>query len=281
MSLQKEVWVAGIKENPIPDHSFVNASTNMSEYVENNILHLAEAGIEPTVYENWFENSENPLPLNLITDIPHQVSLNKYSSEQTRSRKLQDVELAYDKRESLINRHKTSLAKNIGKRASFAWTAAQSNAFNKVIDLGKDDSIIDAIIDLQAFYAALDKPEFLNICMSPLHMARIRREDLRLYKEIMSEKGANIYGFRIYSYSQTPIFTADGIKKPFDALFDAGDRRCSFTWATDEVFRCFGTVEMYAKIGDPAIQADVISFAQRALVGNIRANNPKYLGVIV
>ena len=29
--LQKEVWVAGIKENPVPDSSFVAASTDMSE----------------------------------------------------------------------------------------------------------------------------------------------------------------------------------------------------------------------------------------------------------
>jgi hypothetical protein len=39
--LQKEVWIAGIQENPIPNTSFVFASTDKSEYVENNKLHLA------------------------------------------------------------------------------------------------------------------------------------------------------------------------------------------------------------------------------------------------
>ena len=57
--LQKEVWIAGIQENPIPNTSFVFASTDKSEYVENNKLHLAEAGIEPDVYENYFEGNEN------------------------------------------------------------------------------------------------------------------------------------------------------------------------------------------------------------------------------
>jgi hypothetical protein len=47
------------------------------------------------------------------------------------------------------------------------------------------------------------------------------------------------------------------------------------------VFRCFGDTEMYATLGAAATQADEISFAQRALVGKIRANSPKYLGAIL
>ena len=78
--LQKEVWIAGIQENPIPNTSFVFASTDKSEYVENNKLHLAEAGIEPDVYENYFEGNENDLPLQAITDIPNEVVLKTYST---------------------------------------------------------------------------------------------------------------------------------------------------------------------------------------------------------
>ena len=39
--LQKEVWIGDIKEQPIPDSSFVMESTDMSEHVENNKLNLA------------------------------------------------------------------------------------------------------------------------------------------------------------------------------------------------------------------------------------------------
>ena len=52
-------------------------------------------------------------------------------------------------------------------------------------------------------------------------------------------------------------------------------------WVTDEVFRCFGDVEMYATLRDSGLQADTLSFAQRALVGVIRARTPKYLGAIL
>ncbi|WP_395075386.1 hypothetical protein [Flavobacterium sp.] len=279
--LQKEIWVAGIKENPVPDHSFVAASTDMSEYVENNKLHLAEAGLEPAVLEDYFVGNEADLPTATIADVPSEVVLRTYSTEQTRHRDLQEVELQYNRRDSIIKRHASSLAKNIGKRAAFAWSPQAANAFNKVVVLGASDKVIDAIIDMQLFYAQLDKTEEVNICLTPEHMAKLRKENLQIYKEIMSEKGANIYGFKVYSYSNCPLYTSAGVKKPFGAVAVAGDKRASFTWCTDETFRCFGDVNVYEKLSDPGSQADNISYAQRALVGNIRASNPKYLGAIV
>ncbi|WP_286768183.1 MULTISPECIES: hypothetical protein [Sphingobacterium] len=280
IGLQTEIWVPGIKENPVPDTSFVAASTDLSEFVENNKLHLAEAGVEPGVHEDYFEGNDDDLPFATIEDIPGEVVLKTYSTEQTRHRRLQEVELQYNRKESIINRHKISLGKNIGKRAAFAWSPTANNAFNKILKLGANDSVIDALIDIQLFYAQLDKTDGLNFCLDPIHMAKIRKENVKLYKEILAEKGQTPYGFKIYSYTQNPIYTDAGVKKPFGAVMDATDKRASFAWCTDEVFRCFGDTEMYATLGASGSQADTISFAQRALVGNIRASAPKYLAAI-
>jgi len=277
--LQTEVWVAGIKENPVPDNSFVYASTDMSEYVEHNKLHLAEAGIKPAVFEDYFAGNENPLPLANIQDIPNEVVLKTYSTEQTRHRQLQEIELQYNKRDSVIGRHKKSLAKNIGKRAAYMWSPAVNNAFNKILNTGANDSILDAVIDAEAFMNDLDMVDNFNICFNAEHMARIKKEDKKLYKEILNEKV--LYGFKVFRYTQNPIYTADGAKKAFGATKDATDKRSSIIWCSDEVFRCFGDTEMYATLRDSGLQADTLSFAQRALVGNIRAANPKYLAAIL
>lgn len=279
MSLVKSVWVAGIKENPIPDNSFVFASVDLSEHVENNTLNLAEAGIEPDVHEDYFASNEDDLPLADVADIPNEVVLKTYSTERTRHRDLQECELAYNRRMSVINRHKTALAKNIGVRAAYNWTPTVDNAFNKIMNLGANDSVIDAIIELEAFYSDLDITEGLNICLNAKHMARIKKENKNLYKEILKDK--EIFGFRLFRYSKNPLYTSAGVKKPFGAVAEAGDKRASFTWVADEVFRCFGDVQMYADLGRAGIQADEISFAQRALAGKIRGNNPKYQGVIL
>lgn len=276
--LLKEMWIAGIQENPIPNNSFVFASTDKSEYVDNNKLHLAEAGIEPAVHEDYFNGSEDDLPLATIADIPNEVVLKTYSTERTRHRKLQEVELAYNKRMSVIERHKTSLAKNLGVRAAFAWTPAVTNTYNKVTTLGAG-SIIDAVIDLAAFYEALDVYDDRQICFTAEHMAKIRKENKVLYKEIM--KGEDLYGFKVHRYNKTPLFTSLGVKKPFGSVKEAGDLQASFAWVSTETFRCFGDTEMYETLASAASQADEISFAQRALVGNIRATTPRYLGAII
>ncbi|MDV6170228.1 hypothetical protein R1T16_17460 [Flavobacterium sp. DG1-102-2] len=277
--LQKEVWVAGIKENPIPDTSFVFASVDLSEYVDNNKLHLAEAGVEPDVHEDYFAGNEDDLPIADISDVPGEVVLKTYSTDRTRHRKLQEVELQYNRRQSILGRHKTSLAKNLGKRAAYAWTPSVDNEFNKIMPIAADASVIDAIIDMEAFYNSLDMVDDLNICLSAEHMARIKKEDKKLYKQILDE--GKMYGFKVFRYSQNPLYTAANAKKPYGAVKEATDKRSSFTWCSTEVFRCFGDTEMYATLGSAASQADEISFAQRALVGKVRANNPKYLGVIL
>ena len=277
--LNTEVWVAGIKENPVPNTSFVSASVDMSEYVNHNKLHLAEAGIEPGVHENYFDGNEDPLPLASITDIPSEVVLNTYSTEQTRHRQLQDIELQYNKRESIIGRHRTSLGKNIGQRAAHSWTTDLNDEFNKLVALGSN-SIVDAIIDCKAFFETLDMHENLNICLSPEHMALIRKQDYKLYKELQKDSAMDIYGFKKWQYSKTPLFTAAGVKKPLGTVKEATDTRSSFMWVTDEVFRCFGDTEMYETLRDSGTQADTLSFAQRALVGKIRAAAPKYLATI-
>ena len=277
--LQTEVWVAGIKENPIPDNSFVFQSVDLSQYVEHNKLHLAEAGVEPTVHEDYFATSNTPLPITDIADIGNEVVLHTYSTEQTRHRDLQEIELSYDRRSSVIKRHRVSLAKNMGKRAAYAWAPKQDDAWNKVLNLSSSDSVIDAIIDLKQFMEENDILEGVNICFTPGHFARIRKEDKRLYKDILNEK--EMYGIKVFQYSQNPLYTSAGVKKPFGATKENTDKRASFMWVTDEVFRCFGDVEMYATLRDSGLQADTLSFAQRALVGVIRARTPKYLGAIL
>lgn len=277
--LTKEIWVSDLKENPIPDTSFLKASTDLSVYVNNDTIHLQEAGIEPGVYIDYFEGNETDLPLANIQDVPSEVVLSTYSTERTRHRNLQDVELAYNKRQSIINRHRTALSKTMGLRAAHSWTPGTANAFNKVVGIGSNN-FTDGVIDMQQFFASADKIEGLNICLSAAHLAKLQKEDKNLYKAIFNKETDNLYGFKVWMYSQTPVFTSAGVKKPVGATLDPTDTRSTFFWATDEVFTCMGTVEMYATLGAASIQADEISFAQRALVGNIRAAAPKYRGVI-
>ena len=48
MALNKQVWLKQILEGFYPDDSFLTKAVNYSEFVDNNRLHIASAGIDPT-----------------------------------------------------------------------------------------------------------------------------------------------------------------------------------------------------------------------------------------
>lgn len=280
--LQTEVWIADIKEKPLPDTSFIAQSQDLSSYVNNNTLHLAEAGVDPDVHLNYFSQNDTELPIQSIDDIPHEVLLQIWSTSQTRHNNLLDAELSYDKRASILNRHRAALAKNMAQRTAYAWSPQETNAFNKVINLEASDSVIDGLFDQQAFFRDLDLDmSNMNVILTADHAARIRKEDKKLYKEISSEKGAVIADFRVFFYSKTPWYTSAGVKKPYGSTIESGDKKASIIWCSDEVFRCTGDVEIYPTLKHSGWQADLFSMGQRALNGKIRSNAPKYFGAIL
>lgn len=280
--LQKELWIADIKEQPLPDTSFINQSQDFSGFVNNNTLHLAEAGVDPDVHLNYFTQNAVELPIQAIDDIPHEVLLQIWSTNQTKHNNLLEAELAYDKRASVLNRHRNALAKNMAARTAYAWAAAADDANNKILNIAPADSVIDAIIDMQAFFRDLDLDmSKMNIILNASHAARVRKEDKKLYKEISSEKGASIYDFKVFFYSKTPYYTSAGVKKPFGSVIDGTDKKSSVIWSSEEVFRCTGDVEVYATLGHSGWQADLFSMGQRALNGKIRSNAPKFFGAVL
>ncbi len=280
--LQKEVWIADIKEQPLPDTSFIAQSQDFSSYVNNNTLNLAEAGVDPDVHLNYFTENNDELPIQDINDIPHEVVLQIWSTNQTKHNNLLEAELSYDKRASVLNRHRNALAKNMAQRTAFAWSAATNDAYNKILNLSANDSVIDGLFDMQAFMRDHDLDmSNLNVLLTADHAARIRKEDKKLYKEISSEKGATIADFKVFFYSKTPYYTSDGVKKPWGSVIQAGDKKASVIWSSEEVFRCTGDVNVFSTIKHSGWQSDLFSMAQRALNGKIRSNSPKYFGVIL
>jgi hypothetical protein len=278
----KEIWIADIIEKPLPDTSFIGQSQDLSGYVNNNVLHLAEAGVDPDVYLNYFRDNAVELPLQDISDIPHEVVLQIWSTAQTKHNNLLEAELSYDKRASVLNRHRNALAKNMGARTAYSWAASTNDAFNKILNIAPTDSVIDAFIDMQAFMRDLDLDmSNMNTILSADHAARIRKEDKKLYKDLMSEKGATLNDFKIFFYSKTPYYSAAGVKNAFGAVPTGTDKKSSIVWSSEEVFRCTGDVNIYPTLSHAGWQADLFSMGQRALNGKIRAQGPKYFGAIL
>lgn len=269
--LNKEIWIADIREGFLPNTSFISQSQDMSMWVENDKINLADAGVNPDVLVN---NSTFPVPINDRVDNPLSLELNMYDTVNTRLRKAEMIELAYDKRASVVRGHQNALRLKIAAHAAWSWTAGTTDATNnnKVFDLtGASAFTFNHIIDLQNHYDSFDAPEGERILvLNPNHVSELQKDDLKLFKSIFSSSSPELYGFKLFKYSKTPRFDASLNKKAFGAANAGTDKVSSFAFLSSEVMTAMGTTDMFERLNDPEARADILGFQQRALALPIR-----------
>ena len=78
--LNREIWVPEIIEKFYPSDSFLTHSKSLDAWVDNNKLNLQEAGVDPEVY---VDNELYPIPIAARTDIPHEIVLKRFDTENT------------------------------------------------------------------------------------------------------------------------------------------------------------------------------------------------------
>ncbi len=278
--LQTEVWLADVlPEKFYPQSHFLSAVRDLSSLVENNTINLAEAGADPDVLVN---NTVYPVPIVDVSDLPREVTLKTYDTENSVVRNAVAIELAYDQRATYIEKHQKALARKFGIDAAWAYAPQEhdSNKFNNVLKLGANDSIIDAYIDQQAHFLNADaEGEDLVSVISPDHMAKIAKEDKVLYKAIMAKPGDVFYGFKMFPYSKLPIYFNDGTKAALGAAFVEGThKKASIFFIGSEVCKAMGTLDFFSRLKDPEARGDIFGFQARFTASSFRN---KYMGAIL
>ena len=115
MALNKEIWIAQIKEGFYPNRIFLNKVMDYSAEVENDKIHFASAGIDPNVLIN---NSTYPIAIVGRQDIDNSIVLDKFETENTIVRRPEAIEYSYDKLESVIRQHRQVLQTSTAKKAA-------------------------------------------------------------------------------------------------------------------------------------------------------------------
>ncbi len=276
VGLAKEIWLPELKEKFYPDSSFLSRSKDMSMFVDNDKIHLAEAGVNPDVLKN---NTVYPIPMAERPDNPIELVLDYYDTKNTILRNAEKAELSYDKRASVLSGHRGALLLSAVTNAAHNWAPDSNTTNTPVIQAtgadrgdGTKGLTFDDIISLQAAYDELDIPEQGRILvLSAKHKADLRKSDGKLYKDLLKEK--NMYGFDIYTLATKHMpryHRGTGVKVAFGAAPDVNDTICSFAYHEAEVMRADGTADMFYKEKDPAERADILGFQKRALYYPIR-----------
>lgn len=274
--LNKEVWITDIMEGFYPDSTFMEGVRDMTAWVDNNTINLAEAGADPEVLVN---NTVYPIPFQTRADIPLSLPLDDFITKGTVIRNLEIVEAAYDKRMSVAQGHQKSLRAKLHTKAAYAYAPTSDSAFTPVLPTtgavlgGVKKITLNDVIDLSSRFDMFDAPSDRVLVLHPQHLAALRAEDKDLFKSIMQEgkQGFNLYGFKVYFFSKTPTFVrTSGTKKAFGAASAATDTISSIAFCNGEVMKSLGDFRMNERLHDPELDGDMINFGMRALALPIR-----------
>ena len=120
MALIKEIWVADVQEALNRNADFLPYSIDDSAYVAFGTVHIPQSGNNPSVVKN---PATFPLQINERTDADRTYSLNQFALEPTLITNLDELQISYDKRQSVLGQQISTLTQRIGDEVAISWTA--------------------------------------------------------------------------------------------------------------------------------------------------------------
>ena len=278
--VNKEVWIDKVLENFYSAFEWLNGVDDWSEFVEFNTINYAVAGADPVILKN---NSTWPIVAAQRTDTAGTVVLDTYDSTTTRVRNLEEIEASYSKLESVVKQHRNALMKEIVKEClwNYAPATAAAGSFaatgaNRAAVIGSQSTVAATlqIADIARAQQELDNRDYPMegrvLVLSPYHREDLLKQDVSLQKQFADLKtgqALDLYGFKIYVSSQTPLYTKSTLaKKAYGAAADnTNDCVASVIFIQSQVMKAVGTMEMFYKEKgiNPEQRSDEVGFQMR------------------
>ena len=279
MGLNKQIWVRQIQENFYPSDNFLKPVRDFSAFVENDIIHIAAAGIDPKVLIN---NNTYPISIQKRTDEDCSIELDLFETENTLVRRPEEIEKAYNKLESVLMQHRNTLRKAVSSKAIHAFAPSGDTANTPVIQTtgaakdGRKRMTFEDLLNLkERFDNALIPLEDRYIVLHPKHVTDLLLEDVQLFKNLTDIREGEPFkfaGFGCYQFPIMPEYTLSGgklSKMPFNQESNGG-LFASVAFYAKEVMKADGDVHMYARMDDPAERATIVGFDKRFVAMPIR-----------
>jgi len=138
MALQTEIWVQDIQEQVFPENSFIRKSTDHSAFINNLTVHVPNSGAFASVTKN---RSSFPGTVTQRTDLDLTYSLGQYSTDPILITDIDQFQISYDKRQSLLRQFTDGLHDVISNQTAYSW--APSGATNGVTRIIKCTGALD------------------------------------------------------------------------------------------------------------------------------------------
>lgn len=284
MALQQEIWAKDIQENFYQNNEFLQKATDHSMWVNFKTVHIPQAGSAGTVEQN---RSLLPAAITSRTDSELTYNLNEYTHEPILITNLEEIQISYNKRSSVLMNITEQLKYVIATQTLYAWapsgssrqvrTSGSTSTYNLPHSTATGSRKMLTIADLTAAKLILDKdnvPKTGRVLLIPDYMFDI---DLLNISGINQAYGfgqpvlpngvvARILGFDIYTRPDVLVYDNTGtpVIKAINgdgSLTSAAttDNGAAIAYHPSFVAKAMGSIEMFYEEKSPIYYGNILS----------------------
>lgn len=294
MGLQTEVWVQDIQENLFFENEFLNLATDHSAYIVNSVVHIPQAGSNPTVVKN---RTELVADLQQRTDTEITYGVDNYTTDPFVVKNVDELQISYDKRQSILGQHIATLGDTIAVNTLQAWAVSASTTHvirTTGADTGeevltpsatgtrklltkRDFARAAAIMDLdkvpkQGRFAVVPTAMYYNLFSDTELVANRAR-----LSEDLIKKGVvgDLHGFKIIYRGEVVRYTGAAANNLREAGAAAAATDCAgaVCFSRFAVTQAIGEIMVYHNEGEARSYGDVMSAEVNQGAHYLRPNN--------
>lgn len=307
MALQKEIWINEIQETLFPQNTLIGqVGVNDDAFVNYKTVHLPQSGANPSVVQN---RSSYPATPAQRTDTEITYNLNEYTSDPTHITKVDELQISYPKRQSVLSQHVGQLQTVITNQTLYSW-ATSGVAGRQVRTSGANSTLALApsatgtrkaltLDDIAAAAAILDNDNFepnedryLIMPASVYWQQFVTISQVNKYLEYGAAntptgKVAQILGFKILVRSSVVVY--DNVATPaLKAISGAGvpsapaatDNLGIFAVTNSAVRKAMGSIDVFASEDRPEWYGSIFSAIVMHGASKARTNSEGIVNII-
>ena len=270
----KEIWTGEMIKalRGFLEGTWLDGIPDSSSLVDNDVIHLVDVGIDPDVLVN---NTSYPIDVQDLPDGDKAIKLDKF---QTKATPVTDDELhaiSYDKMGRVKESHANAIHDTKLKKAAHSFCALKNTQTTpvlkttgaKVTETGRLKMTVKDVLEMKRSMDQLGVPtDHRRLVLCPDHVNDLLESDQSFKEQYNISRGegkvGRLYGFDIYEFANTPVYTSAGQKKLLTEKATTGEFNCSFAFYAKRVFKATGSMKMYysAAETDPLSQRNLVNF---------------------
>jgi hypothetical protein len=299
--ISREIWEAHIQENLFPNNEFLLDMMDESEYVNYKTVHSPQSGAAPTVTVNptFPLNSGNGLAVSTRSDTVTDWNIDVFMTNPFIITNAEEVELSYNKRESVLYETEMQLRKVIADkllvniaptgaatlpdtttnsnvlrstgvtnndladvRSSAAYTtSATGNRLNFTLyDIRQAKKLFDKQNVPSEDRAMIMSPDAADQIINDLIVTKFRQDAMNAF-DTTTGKIEKLLGFKVHVRSQVVQYSnaATPVVKAYGASGAADDNDAILFFQKAFVARAVGDIHVYEQLNSPTHGGDIYS----------------------